>query len=389
MKIYLKIVLGDWRNASRDRRELRVARGLGYEPLVIASSHAGKDVYRDLVEDFNVIRIPTRKYGDGKIRKCLGYIHGFRTFVSEAQKVDAAVMSGHNYSGFMIGYLSQRHKKIKAKTIYDSHEFELQQSNNRSKLALFVVKKIEAFVLNRADINMMVTDSIADEVQKIYSLKKRPLVVRNIPAMSVVHEEIVVKNRREFLDNLNIPEDGFIIMHHGGLAPGRGIEEAIKATAKLSDVGMVVMGYALDSSYKRSLENLVSELGINDRVYFKDAVQFSELYDYVAAVDAGIVLIQNVCASFLYSLPNKLFENIQAMTPVIGSDFPEIGGLVDRYGVGIKIDPADVDALVNAVNELRTNNALYQQIKENEKKAREELCWEVEQLKLADAIERI
>lgn len=38
MNLYLKIILGDWENASRDKRELRVAMELGYDIVVIAST---------------------------------------------------------------------------------------------------------------------------------------------------------------------------------------------------------------------------------------------------------------------------------------------------------------------------------------------------------------
>ena len=122
---------------------------------------------------------------------------------------------------------------------------------------------------------------------------------------------------------------------------------------------------------------------------FKEAVPFADLYGYVAAADIGLVLIQNKSKSYFYSLPNKLFENIQAMTPVIGSDFPGIGGIIDKYEIGIKIKPDSVDDLVNAIEIMRLNPKKYSQFKMNEKKAREELCWQKESRKLAKAIENI
>ena len=388
MGIYLKIVLGDWRNASRDKRELRVAKEMGYEVLVIASTKENKSVFRDKVEEFEVIRIPTRKYGDGKLKKYLGYLSGFRMYIREAKKIDAEIISGHNYDGLLVGYWSMKHKKKKSKLLYDSHEFELYQKE-RNWLGFHLVKAIERFLVKRADINMMVTDSIAEQVQKIYSLKEKPLVVRNVPERYEIHEEIVKKNRKEFMGHLSIEQNGFILMHHGGIAPGRGIEEAILATTKLENVGLVIMGYALDQSYKNALIRLTQNQNVQNRVYFKDAVSFSELYDYVAAANVGIVLIQNTCASFLYSLPNKLFENIQAMTPVIGSDLPEIGRIISEYDIGIKIKPDDMEALVSAIELMRKDEGLYQKFKQNQESARDKLCWGEEKKKLKEAIRNI
>ena len=74
MNLYLKIILGDWENASRDKRELRVAMELGYDIVVIASTKKNNKIFKDKVEEFDVIRIPTRSFGEGKIKKYLGYI---------------------------------------------------------------------------------------------------------------------------------------------------------------------------------------------------------------------------------------------------------------------------------------------------------------------------
>ena len=77
MNLYLKIILGDWENASRDKRELRVAMELGYDIVVIASTKKNNKIFKDKVEEFDVIRIPTRSFGEGKIKKYLGYIWGY------------------------------------------------------------------------------------------------------------------------------------------------------------------------------------------------------------------------------------------------------------------------------------------------------------------------
>lgn len=387
MSLYLKIVLGDWRNASRDKRELKVAKELGYDILVIASTKESRNIYKDEVDGFSVLRIPTRKFGVGQVRTYLGYIYGLKIYLRESKNMSPSIISGHNYGALLVGYLSQRNRQHKAKLVYDSHEYELCQSKKRSWLAYHMVKLIEGFLVHRADINMMVTDSIADEVQKIYALKERPLVIRNVPERLESHKNIVEKNRREFLEHLDICNDGIIIMFHGGLAPNRGIEQAILAAARVMGVGLVIMGYALENRYKESLVELVNSHNICERVYFKDAVPFNELYDYVAATDIGIVLTQDVCSNFRYSLPNKLFENIQAGTPVIGSNFPEIGGIISKYKVGIKITPDDVQALVDAISFMRDNKKQYECFKENVRKAREELCWQEEKKKLIAAIQ--
>lgn len=389
MPVYLKIVLGDWRNASRDKRELRVAIELGYETVVIATTKESKKVFIDQIEEFKVIRVPTRKYGNGKMQSLCGKVAAIRTFIKEAKNAEASVISGHNYSGWLVGFWAYKGKN-NVKYIYDCHEYELYRNQkSRGVIAFHIVKAIEKFVVKHSDINIMVSDSISNAVKDIYKISERPLVIRNMPERSDYEALKIRKRRQEFLSNLAINEMGIVLMYHGGLAPGRGIEQAIQAISKLTNTGLVLMGYALEKSYEKKIINQIKEFGCEDKVYMKPAVPFSELYENVAAADIGIILIQNICTSFLYSLPNKLFENIQAMIPVIGSDFPEIGHIIDCYGIGIKIRPDDVAALVEAIETMRNDKELYDGFKENLVSAREELCWEKEKIKLRKAIESL
>ena len=53
--------------------------------------------------------------------------------------------------------------------------------------------------------------------------------------------------------------------------------------------------------------------------------------------------------SYRYSLPNKLFQYMQAGLPVVASDFPQVREVVEETGAGITVDPRDVDALAGAI----------------------------------------
>jgi len=86
-----------------------------------------------------------------------------------------------------------------------------------------------------------------------------------------------------------------------------------------------------------------------------------------------------------YMLPNKLFENIQSETPIIGSEFPEIKRIIDEYGVGLYCDPEKIESIVDCIEKLRTNSELYQNIKNNLKVAKSELCWENEKKVIEEA----
>ena len=88
-------------------------------------------------------------------------------------------------------------------------------------------------------------------------------------------------------------------------------------------------------------------------------------------------------------LPNKFFENIQSLTPVICSDFPEVSRLVKEYEIGLTCDPADIQDINAQIEKMRTDKAFYESCKRNLLKAKEALCWEREKEKLVSAYEQM
>lgn len=386
MPVYLKVVMHEWKNESRDTRELYAARELGYRIVVVAATKKLHTVSKINKDGFEIIQIPTRRFGSKRFTRILSKINAVRLFIQEVKKANPRIISGHNFDGWLIGYMACGSAGT---YIYDSHEFELEQTNSKSILEYHIVKRLEHFVVRHSAINIMVSDSIADAVQKIHGITKKPLVIRNIPEKS--EDFLIGRNnyRKEFYNHLSIDGTGMILMYHGGFAPNRGIEQIIEAVARLENVGLVLLGYILDKQYEQSLLKLIELFDCAERIYIKPAVPFSQLYENIAACDLEIMLIQNTCTSFYYCLPNKLFESIQAETPIIGSNFPEMKSIIEQYGVGVTIKPDDVDELVKKIQIMRDNKSQYERIKENLKVAKQELCWEKEKIKLLSAIEGI
>lgn len=390
MKKYLKIVFNEWINASRDKRELSIAKELGYTIRVLAITKKGKRNFSENVSGFEVMRVPTRKYGYGTLGILFGRIDAMIQFVKLTWKEQADIISGHDYLGLCVGYLSNcfYRKKNRAKLIYDSHEFELYRAE-RSFVRFMLVKMIEGFLIKRADVNMMVSDSIADEVKQIYQLKKRPIVVRNIPSYWKLDESKIHEIREEYLSHLNIKENGKIMMYHGGIVKTRKIELSVEALKLIDNVGMIVLGEARDAQYFEFLKRRIKDAGLEDRIYFHQSVNLSELCNYVAAADFSIILSQKELRNLYYSLPNKFFENIQSMTPMITSDIPEMGKLIKQYNIGILVDDDKQEEIIRAINRMKKDHVLYQNFKENLVKAKSDLCWENERNKVIDMIRKL
>jgi glycosyltransferase involved in cell wall biosynthesis len=79
--------------------------------------------------------------------------------------------------------------------------------------------------------------------------------------------------------------------------------------------------------------------------------------------------------SYYYSLPNRVFDYIQAGVPILATRFPEIANVVDKYKTGMLIDHYEPEFLAEIMNQLLENP--YPTV-HFETVARE-LCWENEE----------
>lgn len=234
----------------------------------------------------------------------------------------------------------------------------------------------------------MVNDSIADEVRRIHRLKERPIVVRSTPSRWEISKEVCRDTRKELLARFPSAAVEKLIMFHGCLGRGNGIETLLPILARHGELGLVLLGEQTDGDLCEEVCRTAEELGVSDRILFHPAVTLSELGKYVGAVDVEMMLIEPVSRSYYYALPNKLFEAIQSEVPMVASDLPEMKRIVEGYEIGLCCAPGDAEAADACLTKLLTDRDFYDRCRKNLKTAKESLCWEKEKKVLLNAYER-
>lgn len=169
----------------------------------------------------------------------------------------------------------------------------------------------------------------------------------------------------------------FIIMYHGALTTGRGIENLINAISHFDDVGLVILGNG-SIDYTAHLKQNILKNQVSDKVVMHRAVPIEQLWKYVGAADVSMATIEFSAKSYYFALPNKFFESIQSMTPIIASDGPEMKRIIEKYQIGLTCNPDNVADICYCIEEMRSDKGFYDSCKNNLKKAKEELCWERE-----------
>ena len=382
---YVKFMLSSYEFASRNRREVEVVSTLGVPVVVSDVSDAVGVEHKDSIT-FHHRR--TRRNPHRAIRRTLLAFDYLIILPMYLKRFHANCLSCHDLIALTIGWLSTlgTPRAQRPALVYDSHEYELGRNTARprSRARLFIVRSLESFLIKRCAFVIAVNASIADKLQLTHSMVTRPLVVRSVPQNWIASEATVTRCREELCRSLGVPPQTFIAMYHGGIFPGRGLEQFLQALVETRSTIGVVLGNG-EEHYVNRLRSFARSLGLSDRVLFRRAVSIDELPSFVGAADVGVVAIQATCESYYLSSPNKLFENIQACTPVIGSHYPEIRRIIQGYGVGLTVDPTEPKQIAMAIDRVRTDHQLRQELNERLLEAKAQLCWEKERSVLSEA----
>lgn len=179
----------------------------------------------------------------------------------------------------------------------------------------------------------------------------------------------------------------YLIMYHGAVIRNRGIEIAIQSIVNFKNVGLIILGNG-DQEYIDTLKNIVDQKSLSDRVLFHNAVSIEELWKYVGSADISVAPIEVVTKNQLFSLPNKFFESIQAMTPVITSDVPEMKKIINEYKIGRTFVSGDCRGLGEQIKKTLEDPLIMMEYKKNISRAKKDLCWEREKKVLINAMKK-
>lgn len=373
----LHISLTEFRNESRVLKQTNSLTDNGFfKHIYIAALHEN-----DLRKEQNYsekitcerFSLTTRKLPKNFIIQLFKYLEYCFRVLFFYQKKDINVVNVHSLALLPLGYVLK--KIYKAQLVYDAHELETETNGYkgfRQKLSKWLEKKL----INKADMTLVVSESIADWYANEYNIA-RPPVVLNAPNT----RELKINNH--FREQLGIRKDQIILLYQGGLASGRGVHLILEAFKQRKDdkVVAVFMGYgSLEADIKIAAEQ-------HSNIYFFPAVPPQVVLEYTASADFGISLIENTCLSYYYCMPNKLFEYAMAGLPVLVSNMKDMSELVTRYAMGAVISDFSADGINQAVDNFLEQDLT--RMKANAYQAACENAWEVQEQKMLAAYQQL
>jgi alpha-maltose-1-phosphate synthase len=318
-----------------------------------------------------------------------------RQLSEKISKDNIDILHCHDQEMLNLGGLIKSIKKNKYKEdiclIYDSHELFHSYPLNISNYSNFIlylksliVKKFQILreKNNNKFIDYLITvnGSLANNLKEYFQLKENPVIVRNIPDYVSTKTENIIREK------FNIPEEQKVLVFIGAnIYPKTlNLEQVISEFANDKNITLVFI--AKKNAFQKDIEVFVTQIGANN-ILFHDIVHPVEIIKYLSSCDIGLVPTWNKKdLSYWYALDNKLFEYLMAEIPILATQQPEYVNIVDKYKIGICINPDEEGAYLKGFNQIIKNYDFY---KENTKLAKEELNWNNEKQELLNLYQKI
>jgi glycosyltransferase involved in cell wall biosynthesis len=277
------------------------------------------------------------------VRWLVGYVATYRAWRRHAiRRLPAAdVWHGHD----LLGLLAARGLKGRygGRLVYDSHELFLEtaSASRMPGLARKLIASMEGRAARAADAVITVNDAVAAELHRRYGVN--PVIVMNCPPLLPGG-----KIRGAMRTTLGLGERP-VVLHHGVLQVGRGIEQLIAATELLPpEVAVVLLGYG----DRYDLAAKAAESHLAGRLYVHPAVPIDQIPNWVEDATLGVMPFQPATLNIRLSTPNKMFEFLERGIPMVACDFPAIRQIVEAADAGIICDTTSPEAIARAIETL-------------------------------------
>ena len=210
--------------------------------------------------------------------------------------------------------------------------------------------KYEKNYIKHVDNILTVSEGCAKIIKKEYNLKNKITVIRNTPIFKNLK-----KSSNTLRKMLNIENGKKILVYTGFGTFGRGIELIINSMIKLPEYHLATVGN-WDKSFKKDIQILVNKKKLTNRVHLLPSIPNTHLVNFMSSADIAVIPIIDICLSYKYCLPNKLFESAFAGLPILASDLPELKKYIERYKLGLTFKTNNTNSFIKNVNKIEKLN---------------------------------
>lgn len=360
----MKVIVSVFNNLLTDQRVEKVCRTLhenGFQIELIGNDWGGLP---DMERPYSFSRIPLKS---NSLKLAYPEFNWkLHNILSKRADKDTILLS-NDLDTLLANYLVS--KKLGIPLVFDSHEIFTEMPSLNGRFTQRIWRTLEQAIVPKLEFMMTASESYADWFAKTYGIE-RPVVVQNFPAK--------MENPQNYSE-INFKK---IILYQGVINPSRGLDKMIPAMKMIEDAEFWVCG---DGPRKHEYLALTQSLALEEKVKFLGKLLPEKLREITRKADVGLSIEENNGLSYFYSMPNKVSDYIQSRVPVVVSNFPEMGKVIDRFQVGEKLNSHE--ELAEKINIVLENGKKFYEDALN--KASEKLCWEKESPKIISLFKKL
>ena len=239
------------------------------------------------------------------------------------------------------------------KVNYSIYDFYADCAFGRApKILRYLISNIEKYGIGFTDILFLVTESQYLEVKgaKITKL----VILYNSPIEPI-----------QIIKNVSHKHQGkFKIFYAGVLHRERGLIFIIEAIKKMDEIELTVAGVGPE-------KNLFHNLSITDqeKIKYLGWIPHEEVISNEIESDVLFSFNNPEFPNNKYAIPNKVLEAMMCGKPIIVNNHTYAAEIVMNENCGLIIPYGDVNAIIDALEKLRDNPDLRQQLGQNGRKA--------------------
>lgn len=171
------------------------------------------------------------------------------------------------------------------------------------------------------------------------------------------------------------------VFYAGLIHKSRGLEYMINAIQDLDNVKLIIAGTGSD---KGLLEKL--SIDAKKEIQYIGQIPYEKVIEKTMEADILFAFYDTIIPNNRYASPNKLFEAMMCGKPIIVSDGSSMANTVRRVNCGLVVPYGDVQAIREAIVNLKIDPRLRKELGENGRKAYEDrYSWAIMEGRLINA----
>lgn len=230
-----------------------------------------------------------------------------------------------------------------SKVVFDAHEFTPGQYESADFLRRWLMPDAIAYLFRKyfpdLDASIAAVPGIAELCRDEFNID--PMVVFNAP------------DKINLLSKNGSNPDQIQIIHHGVAKRDRHLEIMVEVLSLCDErFHLHFMLVRHDTGYRDDLKRLSKKIAPG-RVTFHDPVPPEKIVPEISQYDIGFYLLRPTDLNKKITIPNKLFDFINAGLAVCIGPSPSMAEIVNRYGVGFvapTFEPVDVAKMLNQID---------------------------------------